>query len=185
MKKITVTMLILLVLVAGTVFYSLSQENIENIIVCSANNETSIIPSSICAAYLVNFRGNKDDIVYLQQGSGLCFIAAIEDKARRNDLFTFFLAKGMDINDHSAIDGLTPLHTAILLNDYAFTRFLLQRGANPDVTDRDRHLNAVQFLTLLQEQDPGTNRNNIAELFAKKITSRKQRRTVDSMQKER
>ncbi|MGD8569280.1 MAG: hypothetical protein PVJ39_14430 [Gammaproteobacteria bacterium] len=159
MKKLLIGLLVVIIVAGATSVYSLSQDNIENLIVCSVNDEASYIPSNVCQYYLVNFRGNRDDIAFLNKGAGLGFLISIENNAKRKRLLDFFIAKGMDVNSKSRIDGLTPLQAAILLNDHNLVAYLLKKGADPSIPDRDNGMTAREFLKLLTEKKPDVDRS--------------------------
>lgn len=167
MKKLITGLFITAILIIATMAYSLSQDNIENLIVCSANKEASYIPCKICEYYLINFRGSKADIDFLSKGAGLGFLVNIDNKQLRIKLFEFFLSKGMDINARSNIDGLTPLHAAILINDHELVNYLLMKGADKNITDRDKKLTANAFLDLLNQKRSDIDRKIVQQLLSK------------------
>jgi ankyrin repeat protein len=159
MRKIISILLVVIVIAGGTVFYSLSQDNIENLIVCSVDDGASYIPAQICEYYLFNLRGTPQDIAFLNEGAGLGFLVGISDREKRKRLMDFFIAKGVDVNGKSNIDGLTPLHAAILSNDHELVAYLIDKGANPYTKDRDNNMIAREFLNLLAEKNPDIDRS--------------------------
>lgn len=167
MKKALFAILLLLCISTGVIIVTISQDNIENLILCASDENASYIPATICEHYLLKFRGNQADIEYLTKRTGLNFLANIEDPVIRTKLFEFFIDKGMDINLINQIDGLTPLHAAILLNDDKLLGFLLRKGANPQLRDRNKGLTPLEFLEQMEKQLPGIDRTRLKQLLKK------------------
>ncbi len=165
MKRIIISFFLISINLIGAVIFSLNNYDIEEIIICSSNNDANYIPSNICKYYLFNYRGNKNDVTRLSKTSNLSFLINIENKELREALFDYFIEKGSDINGLSNTDGLTPLHAAILVNDSKLVKYLLHKGADPAITDRDNQLTAIQFLQLLTSKTPETNRKEIKSLL--------------------
>ena len=165
MKKLFLFVLISFMLLFAAGVFTLTRNNIEDIIVCSSNESASYIPSLMCEQYLLNFRGQVADIDYLKQRTGLNFLANIENPQKRSRLFGFFLAKGMDVNAINNIDGLTPLHAAILLNDAKLADFLLQHGADKTIRDRTNNLTPLAFLEQMDRQLPGVDRSRLRQVL--------------------
>ena len=165
--------LLFLILYSITAAYSLSESNIEDIIICSTNDDTHYIPNKGCEFYLFNFRSSKNDIQYLESGSGLAFLFGIKDINKRYIYLEHFLSKGMSIDAQSNIDGLTPLHSAILLNDIKLVKYLIEKGANPMQTERNHALTPLSFLQNLNKSNNFINRAPI-ENFLTSINSKSQ-----------
>lgn len=141
--------------------YSLNKYDIEEIIICSLDSGSHYIPPNVCEYYLYNFRADKKDITDLSEVSNLGFMVGIENKSKREKLLNFFISKGSDINGISNIDGLTPLHAAILINDEDLVKYLIEKGANPLKMDRDNKLTAIEYVELLIKKAPDVSRKNI------------------------
>ena len=119
----------LFVIYSITAVYSLSESTVEDIIICGTNDDTDYIPSKVCELYLFNFRTSGSDIQYLESGAGLAFLFGIKDVNKRNIFIEYFLSKGISIAALSNIEGLSPLHAAILLNDLTLVEYLIDKGA--------------------------------------------------------
>jgi len=167
MKKILISFFLISTTLIGSVIFSLNNYDIEEVIICSSNNNAHYIPSNICKYYLFNYRGNKNDIAKLSKFSNLSFLIHLENIKLRNRLFDFFIKNGSDINGASNIDGLTPLHAAILVNDAELVKYLLKIGADPATIDRNNKLTAIQFLHLLINKAPEVNRKEVKLLLEK------------------
>lgn len=167
MKKIIISILFIIIVFFASVISSLNNYDIEEVIICSINNESHLIPSNVCELYLHEYRGAKDDIALLKKRSGLSFVFDVVDKNKRTQLLDFLLLKGSDIDGLSNVDGLTPLHAAILLNDIELLNYLLMNDANPLVKDRDNSLTSKQFLELLIIKDAITDRSALIDRLNK------------------
>jgi ankyrin repeat protein len=116
---------------ASLVSYVLFNTDIKYLIVNCLNPENNRFPPGLPEFYLLHFRGNKQDLESLRKGKGLSFILSSETGSQDQvlEIATFFLNKGIDIN-LIGFDGLTALHTAILLNQPNYVSFLLKNGAD-------------------------------------------------------
>lgn len=146
-------------------FVSMSSADIEDVIICSADTGSHYIPSSVCKYYLHNFRANKDDVSYLQSRSGLNFIVNMPEKTDKKDLINYFLSKGLDINKPSKIDGLTPIHAAILLNNPDIVKLLIKHGASLTTLDERLKLTPLQFANDLASKNPAIDRSAVIALL--------------------
>jgi len=144
----------------------MTQNNIEELIVCATDDKASYIPAIVCETYLLNYRGHGADLQYLKTRTGLNFLTNIEDVSIRNQLFKFFIGRGMNINAVSPVDGLTPLHAAVLLNDSELARFLIKQGANPRVREKNSALTPLEYLDLMNAQYPGINRDKTRQALS-------------------
>lgn len=163
MKKLFLFVFMFLVLVSAAGIYTMTRYNIENLIVCSTNEKASYIPAFACETYLYHFRGHGTDLAFMKKRTGLNFLVNVEDPLKRRRLFEFFIGKGMDVNAVSNIDGLTPLHAAILLNDHELVHFLLKNGANKLVRERTNGLTPLEFLGQMDAQFPGIDRSRLRQ----------------------
>lgn len=167
MRKSILTSIVLLpLLIISLAIYAMSTDDIEGLVVCAANDETSYIPSSACEFYLFNFRLTEEDIKYLESRSGLSFLFGIADHNKKYKFLEYFVAKGVSVNRPSAIDGLPPLHAAILENDEQLVEFLLQNGADPEQKDNVKNLTAEEFVDFLVRARPSIDRREIKDLLA-------------------
>ncbi len=165
MKKVVVSIVFIIIVFFASVISSLNNYDIEEVVICSVNDESHLIPSKVCELYLYEYRGTKDDIVQLKEGSGLSFVFDVVNKKKRRNLLDYFLLKGSDINGISKVDGLTPLHASILLNDIELLDYLLTNNADPLVKDRVNSLTSKQFLELLIKKDAFTDRSVLMKRF--------------------
>jgi len=119
--------------------YDLLSDDIHGVLLSMDNPD---YPSGMVEYYLFNYRGNKEDIVSMEQVAGLTVLfnkdfgfADKEDKVSEDTkkYVEFFLSKGFNIN---AIDntGYNSLHHAIILNRTDVVRYLLEKGADPKAT---------------------------------------------------
>ena len=159
--------------VVGLVVYSMAASDIEDLIICSVNIESHRIPTDVCELYLINFRGTSEDIQFLESRSGIAFVFAINDKIKRASLLEFLLAKGASVNKQSAIDGYYPLHSAVIMNDHALVDYLIVKGAEPRVKDRDHNLTVLELLNYLQEHGEKIDRSKVYKALSKGLSKDK------------
>lgn len=165
MKKIVIIIVFIIIVFFASVISSLNNYDIEEVVICSVNNKSHLIPSKVCELYLYEYRGTKGDIALLKERSGLSFVFGVVDRSKRTKLLDYLLLKGSDINGISNVDGLTPLHASILLNDIELLVYLLTNNADPLVKDRDNSLTSKQFLELLIKKDSFTDRSALMKRF--------------------
>lgn len=145
--------------------YSLSENNVEDIIICGTNDDTHYIPNKVCELYLFNFRTSGNDIQSLELGAGLAFLFGIQDINKRYIYLEHFLSKGTSIDALSNIDGLSPLHAAILLNDLKLVKYLIAKGANTSQTEGNYELTPLSFLQKLGKNNNLIDRTPIANIL--------------------
>lgn len=75
------------------------------------------------------------------------------------------LSEGARINGFSPVTGYPPLHEAILLNEPRLAKFLLQKGADPAIEDRNKGMTARELLSAIEERNPDRDLSEIAELL--------------------
>ena len=152
LKKVTrvfYSIIAVIIVALTTTLFSLSNSDIEDVVVCSMNNDAHLIPSDVCEYYLQNHRVNPDDIQYLEEGAGLSFLLGIPNQEKRYKLMEHFISKGVSLNKPSAIDGLPPLHAAIVSDDQRAVSLLLKRGASLTQEDEQLGLTPVEFTKYL------------------------------------
>lgn len=154
-------MIIIPFAVSGLGIYSMSKSDIEDLIICSTNSDSHYIPTGICELYLVNSRGTVDDIKFLESRSGIAFVFEISDETKRSSLLEFLISKGVNVNKVSSIDGYYPLHSAVIMNDHFLVSYLIDKGAQLGVKDRDRNLTPVELLKYLQKNSPEIDRRKV------------------------
>jgi hypothetical protein len=157
-KKLIVVFLLAIVIGVPSIgWYMFKNMPIEHLVTCSVEKD------GICIWFLKNFRGSVEDLDQLTLNGGFNFIFAGYNGAissqtqnislydqRTETLADFFLNKGLDINAASPIDGLTPLHSAVVLNQPEVVKYLLSHGADKSVRDNKFKLTAVELANKLQ-----------------------------------
>ena len=146
--------------------YSLSESNIEDIIICSSNNETHYIPDGICELYLLNYRATENDIQFLETRSGLAFLFGIQNENKRYNYLEYFLSKGISIDALNSVDGLSPLHAAVVLNDLKLVEYLLDKGASATQIDKNYGLTPLELLQKLNVGNNPMDRDAIAKILS-------------------
>jgi len=167
MKKIIISLLLIPISIIGLAIYTLETLTIEDLIICSSYDEAYYIPSSTCEYYLKNYRANEKDIKYLESGFGLGFITTIDDSEKKYRLMDFFISKGLDVNSKNKADGLTPLHSAIILNDPKLVEYLLSKKADPLQTESNYGMTAYQYVDFLISKNSKKNRSAVRKILFK------------------
>lgn len=160
--------------------YSLMTLDIENLIVCSLYPETNHFPSGVPEFFLLNLRGNKDDIDILNKSKGISFILSNKEISSEKALkyALLFLQKGVNIN-MIGFDGLTALHCAVLDNQPKYVSFLLENGADINIgvsfsnafgkkeVTKMHGMNAIELAEFISLKD-GQDRSAIIKMLKKK-----------------
>jgi len=150
--------------VAGFGLFSIMNANIDDVTICAINDDSHYIPSSVCEYYLFNHRLTQEDIQYLEtNSSGIAFVFGIKDQPKRDKYLRYFVKKGVSTNKLSVIDGLTPLHAAVVINDAELVKFLLENGADPMLKDSQYKLASIDFVDYLQKKNPSTDRLKVRQ----------------------
>lgn len=174
MKKLTIYLLLLLsVGYSSVALYSLINSDIEDVIICSTDDNTHYIPSDACEYYLLNYRADNDDIESLESGARLAFLFEIKDTDKRDAYIEHFISKGVAVNTLSHIDGLSPLHSAILLNDFGLVQLLINKGASVTIKEKSLGLTPLEFIHKLSEKNAQVDRQLISE-FLTSVSNNKQ-----------
>ncbi|WP_041394420.1 ankyrin repeat domain-containing protein [Photobacterium profundum] len=158
--------LLCFVLYLSMALYSLSTSAIDDIIICGTNDDTHYFPKGVCEYYLFNSRLTSEDILTLEANSGLAFLFGIQDKSQRYAYIKYFLSEGVSINAISTVDGLSPLHAAIIRNDSKLVGFLLQNGASLSQKESNYGLTPFDFLIFLSEKNSNVDRNDVFEVMS-------------------
>jgi len=157
LKKIIVVLIVLVPIGwCGLAVYVMSQENMEDLILCNTNDSTIRIPKFMCDAYLMHFRGSASEIRQMENMMGPPL--DIDDEKQLFKYLDFLIGKGYDLNVVSKLTGFTPLHTAVLQLKPEVVSYLLAHGANPNIPSGDQagqgnlsHLTAIQLAQYLQK----------------------------------
>lgn len=121
----------------------------DTLIVKAIHQSRNPLEQTISRWVLFTFRGSKKEILALEQNNGLNFVIAYQDK-ESIETFEWLLNKGANVNCISPIDGLTPLHAALLYENSELVERLMKRGANPLITEKNSDLTACEYLHKLQ-----------------------------------
>ena len=136
-------------------FYSMASSDIEDLIICASHDNAHYIPQSLCKTYLFNHRGTPEDIQYLESHSGLSFVFGLRNEKDKLQMLDFLVSKKIDINKISAIDGMAPLHAAVMDNNVDLVKKLLQYGADKSVISPTLNATPLQLAIKLQEKKQG------------------------------
>lgn len=166
MKNILLIFCFSVVVVSSFLYLALTKMSIEDLIICTSDENASKMPAPICNYYFSNFTVLAD-ARSLDSRAGLAFAFEIPDTEKRYNVINRLLYIGSDITKASTIDGLTPINAAILLNDSDLVKFLIEKGADLDKPGTENNLNAKEFLSFLKEKDPNKNRDNVQILLDK------------------
>lgn len=155
-------------LIFGLMTYSMTKMDIETLILCSSNEDGSLIPGRLCETYMFNYRAHPQDITALNNGAGLIFILNGRDEENKYKTARFFITKGVDINgiNHHGEHNITPLYAAILYNDFKMLHFLLLNGADQNVTPPSINLSPLAFAESLQNKKPSIDRSKVIALLS-------------------
>gem|GEM_PF-697860 len=162
MKKLSIALVLaipLAVVVMG--IRSMTQGDIEDVVICSTNESSHHMPSSVCEYYLFNHRVTEADIEFLERGAGLAFLFDIQNKEERNRRVAHFIEQGASLDKPSPIDGFPPLHAAILYNDLELVEMLVEKGADLEQADRHHDLTPLEFAEFLSRRNEETDRGAI------------------------
>lgn len=102
----------------------------------------------------------------LDQHAGLAYVFEITPEQLKYEVIARLLTLGVDINKPSAIDGLPPLHAAILLNDPKLVQYLLEQGADKSISDNNQKMTSSQLVDHLLERKATADLLAIKQLLA-------------------
>ncbi|GAB2926362.1 hypothetical protein [Rheinheimera gaetbuli] len=159
MKKFLLIVVILLTVLLSITAFSLSRMSVQELIICSTDNNSYVLPAPLCFTYF-NSMTNEQHAKELDQHAGLAYAFEIKPEQLKYIVITRLLALDVDINKPSAIDGLPPLHAAILLKEPKLVQYLLEQGADKSISDNTQKMTSSQLVDHLLE------RKATAELLA-------------------
>lgn len=160
LKFVFVTALVLLIGTAAFMLYAVSRVDTETVILCATGEGGIRIPSRLCEYALYHQRDTAADVAVLSQGAGLVFVLSSEHPEKYR-IAEFLIANGLDVNgvNHFGDYPLTPLYSAILFNDVAMARFLLDHGADGATKQTPLDMTPQAFARALQRKDPSIDRS--------------------------
>ncbi len=155
----------------GFTIYALTTFDLETLIIYSADDASRI--SGVVEYYTLHFRGTKEDIANLEGRNGLSFVLGNSETQAK--FLNFLLEKGINVNKVSPVNGYTPLHSAVLLNDPELVKFLLDRGAEPTIrkekgggsasfTEFD-NLTPLELAEKMSRNRPETDRSKVKQIL--------------------
>ncbi|NDD54617.1 hypothetical protein EBZ39_12205 [bacterium] len=103
--------------------------NGREIIIESTDNDAAALLSNQNTQHRFTYRYPSNTNIYSIEMTPLCFLAA---HSLNPDAAVILLNRGANINQHNA-SGNTPLYEAVSHNNATMVRFLLNRGANPNI----------------------------------------------------
>lgn len=107
-----------------------------DLMVCAEGAGGYYLPAPWCFHYLQLFRMDAEDVADLDQDGGLNFVLALQSAEMRRLLLSEWLKAGADANALSTVDGLRPLHAAVVLKDEPSVAILLEGGAELRAEDQ-------------------------------------------------
>ncbi|MEO3877430.1 hypothetical protein [Rheinheimera fenheensis] len=165
MKKFLLIVVTLLTVVFGSAVFSLSRMSVQELIICSADDNSYVLPAPLCFTYF-NHMTDEQHAKQLDQHAGLAYVFEIKPEQLKYKVITRLLALNVDINKPSAIDGLPPLHAAILLHDPKLVQYLLEQGADKNIYDNTEKMTSSQLVEHLLERAPTADLLAIKQLLA-------------------
>lgn len=137
----------------GLVFYTLNDMDIEQLIMCSANEGGFRLPGELCEFYMLQYRMTDADITSLQNGAGLDYILN-SDSPKKYSVATAFIKHGLDVNgiNNYGNNDITPLHGAVLLNDVDRATFLLSQGADKTLKSEGYGMTPLELAKHLRDK---------------------------------
>lgn len=168
-KKVSLwiaTALFVLPIAVWTYYFSINTRHIYNLIECSHGEyQIRFVPQRLCRVYLLTFRGSRDDVATINHDGSLVGLLSPASKEDKSQLLEFLLEKGVDVNRLDKRAGISPLHTAILDNNFEVAEFLLRHGANPSIKDKKRNLTPLEFALQLKGRPGQPDRTAIIKLL--------------------
>ncbi len=143
--------------------YVLQTSSVETNASCAIGDSGTRIPRFACRWYLDHQLTNDSEDGKAQRVLHLAIGAYPTEGERAQEIIELALSEGAQINGYSPVSGYPPLHEAILLNEPLLAEFLMKRGADPEIEDREKGLTADELLSAIKERNPDQNLSNIEE----------------------
>jgi len=153
----------------GLATFTLYKMDMDELIMCSVGEGGFRLPEKVCESFMRKFRTNKVNIDSLNNGAGIDAILNLSNNEKKYTLAEYFLSKGLDINgiNHYGEANLTPIHAAILYNDFVRVEFLVKHRADLNIKDPRYNMTPLEFAKSLQENRPEVDRGKIISLLEK------------------
>jgi len=162
MKRAAIGLIVCLLAAAPLALgFFISRLSTEELIICATTNDAFRIPKKACRLYFDKLT-DASSAKQLDDSAGIAFAFANDDVQERSAVIERLITLGADPSGISKIDGLTPLNAAILLNDPQLVQLLLDHDVDRHKPDAANHLNAADYLALLQQSQPSINRDAVA-----------------------
>lgn len=96
-KKIFLLALIIPFIVVVLAIYSISTLNIQQLVICSSDDNAFYIPKNICKYYMYNYRGSSEDINVLEKNYNISYLFSTQNANEKYNEIEFFLKKGANV----------------------------------------------------------------------------------------
>lgn len=151
----------------GLMLYAMSQMEMGHLILCSANETGTRIPSSLCEYYMLNHRMSKDDIKELSDGAGLELILNLQSP-EKYEMAKTFISKGLDVDgiNHYSDRDITPLLASVLYNDIERVKFLIDQGANIEIRSKGYGMTALELARKLHKEQGREDRTEMINILS-------------------
>ncbi len=181
-KKLIASLLLIIVVgYVGLAWFQLKTNNVADLILCSVDRGGVYIPDSVCYWYLTSYRNDTEDLDQLSKNGGLSFILGVYQSSgqgeEHSEISTYnqralkiadsFIEKGIEISKIDEIDGLTPLHKEILANNPKLVKYLIDKGADLSIKEKNNNLTPLQFAELLTNKNKDIDRSEVISLLEK------------------
>lgn len=159
--------LIVVSAIFSLILYSMSEMDIEHLVMCSLNEGGTRIPSSLCEYYMVNYRITDNDLDVLEKGPGLDFILN-GNNPHKYDIAKIFISKGLSVNsvNHLLSSDISPLYSAVLFNDVKKAEFLVNNGADIHFVSKDYGMTVLELAKNLHENSREGDRSEIVQILS-------------------
>lgn len=135
----------------------------ERMMLCTLGNEIPIFDSEDCITYFEIFGVSEELMALVEQQYGIASIlrAGSHSRFRMADAL---VTHGFDVNWINE-DKISPLHSAIIHDDFESFKWLMQKGANKEFHCPKLGRNATEFLNLVYTENPTINRGAMYALL--------------------
>lgn len=148
---------------SGLSFYVLQASSPDTNASCAIGDSGTHIPQFACRWYLEHQLTSEEESDDAQSVLFLAIGAYPTHPDSAQNIMELALDEGAKINGHSPRSGYTPLQEAILFNEPGLADFLLNKGADPAVEDKNKGLTAQELLVAIEERNPDQDLSEIEE----------------------